>query len=181
METWIALLRGINVSGHRPVGMQRLRHSFNEMGFMGVNTYLQSGNVVFQQADTSSRNTLAQRIEKQLLRDFGFEIVVILRRSAEMRRILGGNPFVREKGVESSALYVTFLSSLPGKPGLEALDSLRSLGDRFHITGREIYLCCPDGYGRSKLSNSVLERRLGVGATTRNWRTTSALAEMAAA
>jgi uncharacterized protein (DUF1697 family) len=95
-----------------------------------------------------------------------------------MKKIVSDNSFLKESGIDDSKLHVTFLSELPAEATLRRLDALNSLPDRFYIRSREVYLYCPNGYGRTKLSNSALEKLLSVDSTTRNWKTVNALAGM---
>ena len=95
-----------------------------------------------------------------------------------MKKIVGDNPFVKEEGIDRSKLHVTFLSAFPNKAALGKLDALNAQPDQFHINGREVYLYCPNGYGRTKLSNAIFERLLSVEATTRNWKTVNSLVEL---
>ncbi len=177
MSIYVAMLRGINVGGQRIVKMESLRASFEAWGFSRVRTYVQSGNVIFEVQKTSSKD-LPKIITAKISKDFGFSILVILRTSDEIRKIVGGNPFLDEKAVDHSKLHITFLSALPAKDATERIDALNARPDQFHVGGREIYLYCPNGYGRTKLSNTALEKALSVGATTRNWKTASTLARI---
>jgi len=103
---------------------------------------------------------------------------VILRTADEMKKIVSGNPFLDQKGLDSSKLHVTFLSGLPAKAALGKLAALNSYPDQFRVKGREVFLYCPDGYGRTKLSNNAFEKLLSMDATTRNWKTVNTLAEI---
>jgi uncharacterized protein (DUF1697 family) len=178
MPNWVALLRGINVSGQRRIPMERLRSSFASMGFRGVRTYVQSGNVVFEAAP-NTHDALTGKIEEGIRRDFGFSVVVILRTAKELEKIVKINPFLIEGDIEEAKLHVTFLAKPPKKSALENLETLPRSSDQFRLRGCEIYLYCPDGYGKTKLSNSAFEKKLSVGATTRNWKTTNVLCGMA--
>jgi uncharacterized protein (DUF1697 family) len=178
MPNWVALLRGINVTGHKPILMERLRGLFKSMGFDNVRTYVQSGNVVFEAA-SDTRDALARKIGEAIRRDFGFSIVVILRTSEELEKVVKRNPFLIEGEIDEAKLHVTFLAKPPDKTALKKLETLPTLPDRFRLIGCEIYLYCPEGYGRTKLSNSAFEKKLSVGATTRNWKTTKVLCGMA--
>ena len=178
MPGYIAMLRGINVSGHKVIKMERLREAFESLGFRNVKTYLQSGNVVFE-AGKNSPDTFSERIGKMIWRDFGFAVPVLLRTSKEMERIIHQNPFFKKAGIDDSKLHVTFLSGAAPNTAEESLGALVVKPEQFHINAREIYLYCPNGYGRSKLSNTAIEQKLGLGATTRNWKSVNALLAMA--
>lgn len=177
LTVYVAMLRGINVGGQKIVKMEQLRDSFETLGFHHVRTYVQSGNVIFEAPKTSS-NILSKNIEGNILSDFGFSVPMVLRTSDEMKKIVGDNPFLKEGGIDRSKLHVTFLSTLPAEAALENLDGLNAAPDRFRIKGREVYLYCPNGYGRTKLSNTALEKLLSIVATTRNWKTVNKLVGM---
>jgi uncharacterized protein (DUF1697 family) len=171
------MLRGINVSGQKIVKMENLRSSFEALGFRRVRTYVQSGNVIFE-ATRGSPKDLAKSIEGKILSDFRFSVPLFLRTSDEMKEIVSYNPFLREKEIDGSKLHVTFLSESPANDAKERIGSLNALPDQFRLKGREIYLYCPNGHGRTKLSNTALEKRLSVGATTRNWKTVNQLVKI---
>jgi uncharacterized protein (DUF1697 family) len=176
-STYIALLRGINLGGHKIVKMDQLRKMFEELGFGGVKTYIQSGNVVFNAAARDSAS-LAKKIEEKIVSQFGFSAAVLVKTAAEIGQIIKNNPLVKEKGVDVSRLHVTFLSSAPDKSLLKILDETDAEDDRFCCVGEAVYLYCPNGYHATKLGNNVLGKMLKVGTTTRNWRTVNQLYEM---
>jgi uncharacterized protein (DUF1697 family) len=178
MPAHIAMLRGINVSGHKIIKMEQLRASFEALSFRSVKTYVQSGNVIFE-AENDPAATLTGRIEKKILCDFGFSVVVLLKTSKGMEQIVRDNPLLREAGIDHSKLHVTFLSDAAPKTAEDTLKALAANPERFHVNGSEIYLYCPNGYGTTKLSNNAIEKKLGVGATTRNWKSVNALLAMA--
>ncbi len=177
MPTYIAMLRGINVGPGKIVKMERLRASFEALGFDGVKTYVQSGNVIFE-SEQKSPAGLSNKIEEKIQRDFGFTVPVLLKTSKEIDQIVSDNPLLKEKGIDHSKLHVTFLSDAPPKTAVKVLEALATDRERFCISNREIYLYCPDGYGNTKLSNNAIEKKLSVVATTRNWRTVNTLLEM---
>ena len=177
MPAYIAMLRGINVTGHNPIKMEQLRALCDRLGYQKIETYVQSGNLVFQ-AETESPALLSKRIRESILDSFGFETPVIVRTSKEMEHVVANNPFLKEKDVDSSKLHVTFLADVVHKSSLKTLEKLATSQDRFHQASREVYLYCPEGYGRTKLSNNAIEKALSVTATTRNWRTTNVLLAM---
>src|SRR5207244_1581421 len=176
MMTYIAMLRGINVGCGKVVKMERLRASFAALGFGEVRTYVHSGNVVFQ---SERKSELTRTIEAKIQRDFGFIVPVLIKMSKELAQIVRANPLLRVKGIDLSKLHVTFLSAAPPKTAARVLEDLATTRERFQILNREIYLYCPDGYGNSKLTNNTIEKKFSLVATTRNWRTVSALLEMA--
>ena len=176
MSRAVALLRGINVGGHRKVPMAELRRSFEALGCTDVETYLQSGNVVFATSGVRLSN-LATTIEHQVAADFGVDVRVLVRTGAEMARLERANPF-RSEGADESTLHVTFLAERPKPASIRALDERKGAPDAFVVSGREVFLHCPGGYGTTKLTTSFFERHLGVTATTRNWKTVTKLCEL---
>jgi uncharacterized protein (DUF1697 family) len=177
LNTFVALLRGINVSGQSKVSMADLRTLFLNLGAEDVRTYVQSGNVVFTSGAASSAE-LTRAIEMRIRRDLGLSVTVLLRTKAQLAKIVAGNPFVKS-GKEPTKLHVTFLAEAPDR--LRELEAKHFEPDEFHVVRREIYLHCPNGYGRTKLNNAFFEKQLGVAATTRNWKTVTKLAELASA
>lgn len=178
MPAYIAMLRGINVSGQKIVRMERLRQTCAALRFRSVETYVQSGNIVFQD-EKRSPASLSKSIAEAILRDFGFSVPVLVKTSKEMGHVIEGNPFLKERDIDRSKLHVTFLSEAACRNGLKRLEALATGADRFFAGGREIYLYCPGGYGKTKISNTTLEKTLSVGATTRNWKTVETLFQMA--
>lgn len=178
-KTFVALLRGVNLAGRNKVSMPELRSALESLGLEDVVTYIQSGNVVFRNRGGRAPQ-LAGRIERQIAEAFGIEVVVILRTPAELAKIARGNPFLRS-GADPSKLHVLFLSGKPTTKAVEQLDPKRSPPDEFKLAGREIYLHMPNGFGRSKLTVDYFERRLGVDASARNWRTLTKLLDLAGA
>ena len=177
-RTHVALLRAINLGRRNKVSMADLRTLFATLGAEDVTTHLQSGNVVFASGGASLAE-LTQTIEEAIRREFGLDVTVVVRTGAEFGRISSGNPFA-ERGAEPAQLHVTFLAGKPDGARVRAVQRERTEPDEFRIAGREVYLHCPNGYGKTKLTNAYFEKRLGVAATTRNWNTVTKLAELAA-
>ncbi len=176
--TLIAFLRGINVSGRKPVKMAELAALVESLGFENVRTFIQSGNVV---SDSSAKDTWKAEtlIGEAIRKNFGFDVTVIVRTADEQGKIIAGNPLLKDRGVDEDRLHVTLLAAQPAKDVLAGLAMGESKNERYAVKGREAYLYCPDGYGRSKLNNTAFEKKLGVPATTRTWKTMKALVEMA--
>ena len=172
------MLRGINVGGHHPVKMERLRASFEALGFKQVQTYIQSGNVIFTGA-SKSQDDLRKKIETKLAKDFGFAIPVICRTAEQLGKAIRNNPLLKKPACDPARFHVTFLSQAPSKAAWKQLQTWDMEPDLFACAGTEVYLHCPNGYHATKLSNSALEKALSAGATTRNWRTVNTLYEMA--
>jgi uncharacterized protein (DUF1697 family) len=172
-KTYVALLRGINVGGKSLVSMAELRTLFTSLGFEDVQTYVQSGNVVFTARSTADR--LAVKIEREIAAALDVKPAVILRTPAELGRVAQGNPYPR---ADTSKLHVVFLDHAPTRRAVAKLDPDRSPGDELTVKRREIYLHLPNGAGRSKLTLDYLERVLGVRGTQRNWKTLLELIEL---
>lgn len=178
MKTYISLLRGINVSGQKKIKMEELRALYESLGLERVATYIQSGNVIFESA--LKADELVSRIEQSIERQFGYPVTVILRSLSQWREIVDKNPFF-EQSEDPSKLHVTLLAEMPEPQCFDKLSEVQSGEDRYVVDGQQLYLHCPNGYGRSKLANTVIERKLKVAATTRNWKSMMALQEMAEA
>jgi uncharacterized protein (DUF1697 family) len=177
MAIYIAMLRGINVGGHKKIKMDALRRSFEKLGFEQVQTYIQSGNVVFQAAKTSAA-ALAKRIEEKIVQDFGFAASVICRSADEMCGIVESNPLLKQRGIDPERLHVTFLSGPPALRARKQLEALIAAPDQARFLGKEIYFYLPNGVSQSVLMKRPVDRLLGVITTTRNWRTVNRLREM---
>jgi uncharacterized protein (DUF1697 family) len=177
MTTYVALLRGINVGGRTRVGMDDLRRLFVALGHADVKSYVQSGNVLFSSpVEESSR--LVGDIQRRIARDLGVTVTVLLRTKDDLARVVANNPFLSRE-TDPAKLHVTFLADAPDHERVARLDTPSGGPDEFSLAGREVYLHCPHGYGRTKLNNAYLERRLGVAATTRNWNTVTKLCDLA--
>jgi len=174
MITYIALLRGINVSGKNKIDMKGLKAAFESLGFSRVKTYIQSGNIVFDSTEIN-KSELKVMIEEKIKYISGFPITVILRISNEMLIIINSNPFLKASKIDTNKLHVTFLSDKPTVSALNQIKEMQDEQDEFVISGQEVYLHCPKGYGRTKFSNAYFEKKLSVATTTRNWKTVTQL------
>jgi uncharacterized protein (DUF1697 family) len=175
----LALLRGINVGGKNRLPMKDLVDIFEEIGAVEVQTYIQSGNVLFR-CPAGKVGKLPGEISAAIRRRFGFTIPVILRTASEIRSVVRGNPFLAAT-VDPGRLHVAFLSDRPARQAVARLDPDRSPPDRFLVKGKEIYLHCPRGMARTKLTNDYFDRELATTSTMRNWTTVLTLAGLAGA
>jgi uncharacterized protein (DUF1697 family) len=173
--TFVALLRGINLGAHNKISMSELRALVAEHDVENVQTYVQSGNVVFR--SRVGRAQLVRALETGIRRELGLDVSVLLRTKAELAKVVASNPFA-ERQDDPLKLHVTFLTDRVPAARARDLDPERSPPDEFQLEGREIYVHTPQGYGRTKLTNAYFERRLGVAATSRNWRTVTKLVEL---
>jgi len=177
MARLIALLRGVNVGGHNKIKMETLRALCDSLGCSNTQTYVQSGNVVFS---TTKRNlaALSTEIESAIESELGFRPNVILRTCPELRDVVAGNPFPAEAVADPSHLAVFFLSAPVTLEAQARIKALPPHPERLHVSGREIYIYFPAGFGNSKLP-ALLERALKSPATARNWNTVTKLVETA--
>jgi uncharacterized protein (DUF1697 family) len=178
MPRYVALLRSVNVAGHGRIAMNELRASFETLGYTGVTTYIQTGNVLFSTGSKSEAG-IATGIEETLAEDFGDAPAVIVRTVPELLRIGTASPYAKA-GAHPSRHHVTFLATPPAKAALDTLSLPSSGRDELVVDGREVYVHTPDGYAGTKFTGTFLERRLGVVSTTRNWNTVTKLCELSA-
>ncbi len=169
----IALLRGINVGGKNKLPMKDLVTLFENAGCSRVRTYIQSGNVVFE-ASPALAKRLAERISEDITARYGLQVPVVMRSAAELASLSEANPFLR-KGADPATLHVAFLAEQPSAASAAALDPKRSPPDEFSLRGRDLYLRCPNGMARTKLTNAYLDSKLSTTSTMRNWNTVLAL------
>jgi uncharacterized protein (DUF1697 family) len=175
--TYAALLRGINVSGQKKILMKDLAEMFAKLGFENIITYIQSGNVVFQ-SNSKNNTDITAKIAKGIKKEFGFDVNTEVVDKKELQNIINRNPFLNVKGIDESKLHATLLSAAPDKENLNKIAAIDGGKDKIVIAGKTVYLYCPNGYGRTKYTNTVIENKLKVKATTRNWKTLNALLEL---
>ncbi|MDQ4141433.1 MAG: DUF1697 domain-containing protein [Bacteroidota bacterium] len=180
MQTYFALLRGINVSGQKMMKMSDLLDLFKGLHFKNARTYVQSGNVVFQ-AENQNIASLQEQIATAITEKFQFSVPVLVKNQTEWSWILQNNPFVNERNEDSTKLHVTLLAGEPNAAIIAKIDPAQYVPDEFRIVGNIIYLYCPNGYGRTKLHNNFFESKFKLAATTRNWKTVQELNHLAEA
>ncbi|MDP1922832.1 MAG: DUF1697 domain-containing protein [Myxococcales bacterium] len=170
MTSFVALLRGINVGGKRMLPMKDLVALFTKAGAMNVQTYLQSGNVVF---DAKTAPAIVERVRSAIETKFGFDVPMVVRSGDALDGVVASNPF---DDVEHA--HVVFLADAPMPAQVKALDPNRSPGDRFVVRGGDVFLHLPNGVARTKLSNAWFDSQLKTVSTVRNWKTVLALARL---
>ncbi len=175
MKTYIALFRGINVGGKNALPMKELVAILEDLGAQNVKTYIQSGNAVFVSPEKDA-SQLSNMISREIKKRRGFEPHVLLLDLEDIERAIKKNPFP-DAATDPKALHAGFLASAPEEPDLEALESIKSNGERFYLIDKVFYLHAPEGIGRSKLAANA-EKLLGVPMTDRNWRTVCKIREM---
>ena len=175
MQTYISMLRGINVGGQKKVRMADLKSLYKSLRLGNVQTYVQSGNVVFDSEEQDAEK-LRKSIEAQIEATFGFSVPVLVRSADDFKNVIEHHPFANEDPIR---VLVTFLYKHPEKSKRDELRLYEDIVDQFALGEQEIFLFCPGGYGRTKLSNTFFEKKLGVICTTRNWKSVNALYKMA--
>lgn len=174
---YLVLLKAINVAGKNLVPMEKLRHLLTGLQFANVQTYIQSGNIIFEsnQRDTDA---ITKTIEYQLQHTFQAVSTAFVYTQNQFEVIVNGNPFLADPVNEIDHLHLTFMQHEPDKELVHALIMNEAVQDKYIIKGKYIYLHCPNGYGNTKLTNSLFEKKLKITATTRNWKTVLKLREM---
>ena len=172
MIRYIALLRGINVSGQKKILMADLRKLLSN--FQNVETYIQSGNIIFESENENS-DEIAKEISTYIYKEYGFEVPVIVKTNKEWEHAFNNNPFLKDGTIETKQLYITFLSEIPSDENVEIMNQMDYSPDIFIIQKNLIYSRYPNGAGRSKMTINVFEKKLQVSATSRNWNTVTKL------
>ena len=176
MTALVTLFRGINVGG-KTARMDALKELHQSLGLKDVETYIQSGNVVCT-TDAPDIAQLPKHIEEAFAQTFGFHTSVMVRTAGEINAIIENNPFQNQPTKESKWVVVMFLSALPVSTALEDIHKTYTGPEEIHIIGQEAYIYYPDGIGRSKLTNTFLEKKLKTRGTARNWNTVLRLQQM---
>ena len=176
-DVHVALLRGINVGGKNKLPMKELARLFTNAGCKDVQTYIQSGNVIFRASSTAATR-VPKTIANAITDEFGYTVPVVTRKADELLQIAKKNPFL-EADKDPTKLHVAFLSSKPSAAKTRLLDPTRSTPDEYTVRGSEVYLFCPNGMARTKLTNAYFDSKLGLVSTVRNWKTVTKLLELA--
>ncbi|MBF0548282.1 MAG: DUF1697 domain-containing protein [Candidatus Riflebacteria bacterium] len=179
MKTFVALLRGINVSGQKQISMSVLKNLCETLSFHEVKTYLQSGNVVFKSQHTNPQD-LSKLLSVQIARDLGHDVKVVVLDKKEIKIVADSNVLWARLGGEEKLHHCVFLDHPITQERFQQLKLPIQSGEEVFFSGKTIFLYCPNGYGRTKLNNNFFEKGLEISATTRNWRTVLALIEMCA-
>lgn len=176
MGAYVALLRGINLGGKNSLAMKELVPMFEGVGCQNVRTYIQSGNVVFE-ANSALTNNIPTLIPEAIEKKRKINVPVVVRSAPEIRAVVKNNSFLKA-GADEKYLHVAFLAHKPLKRAAGELDPSRSPGDEYVVRGKEIYLHCPNGMARTKLTTSYFDSKFKTICTVRNWRTITKLLEM---
>ena len=159
------------MAGHNLIKMTDLSELFVNIGFHEAKTYIQSGNVIFRNHGNISPSELSSNIEKAIQERFGLTISVMTRTSAELNELFTSNPFLEEPDFDASKNAVIFLHDKPADNQIIKVAEIDFPPDKFKISGSEIFIYCPDGFGKTKLYTGFFEKKMGVIGTARNWKT----------
>jgi uncharacterized protein (DUF1697 family) len=176
LDTFIALLRGINVGGHNKIPMAELRSLCVDLGWRDVQSYIQSGNLVFKADQVPAY--LEAELEQAIDRRFGLSIPVIARAAAEWSAYMASNPYLDESAREPNLVMLALSKAPPTEDAAQKLQERAANGERIARVGDVLWIYFVEGAGRSKLSPSLLDRIVGSPVTMRNWRTVLALDEL---
>jgi uncharacterized protein (DUF1697 family) len=175
VPVYIGLLRAVNLAGRNAVAMTALREVLVDAGMRDARTLLQSGNVVFQ-SDVRTASQLETRLQRAASTRFGFDVEFFVRSAVEWETVVAANPFTKEAKTDPGRLVVHFLKDVPEESDVAALRKAIKGRESLRANGRELYIVYPDGIGRSKLTNQLIEKTLGIRGTARNWNTVLKLA-----
>jgi uncharacterized protein (DUF1697 family) len=175
MQTYIAILRGINVGGKHKLPMADLREVLSSEGLDNVQTYIQSGNVVFR-AEEENTKVMAKHITRLIKNRWGYNVPVIVMNADDFSEILSVNPFSTFRDI--SVLHITYLDENSDPEQINSLSGIQDPPNDFAIGKRAVYMYCPDGYSKTRLTNTFIENKLKVTATTRNMKTSLVLQKM---
>lgn len=175
---YVALLRAINVSGQKIIKMEDLRRIMEMPGIKNISTFIQSGNVLFDSAEKDTEK-LRIKIEKKLLKDLGYEVETFVRSADEMAAVVKNNPFAETTSAHKTAVYVSFLSAAPTKQQVKNIEAASFDMEQYRVIGRELYCWMIKDMGHKEIfSNKLMEKKLGVTATTRNITSVTKLVDL---
>ncbi|WP_432221362.1 DUF1697 domain-containing protein [Flavobacterium sp. TMP13] len=177
MTTHLALLRGINVSGHNMIKMDALKTTLENIGFQNVQTYIQSGNVFFD-SEAENAASLGFKIKQEIFKTFGHEVPVLIISKADLESCLKNNQYLKEKEVDVKKLYVAFISLTLKTENINDLKISQFKPDEAYIDGNKIFIKYAVGAGKTRLDQKYIEKKLNLTATIRNWNTVSTLMQM---
>jgi uncharacterized protein (DUF1697 family) len=178
MTIQIALIRGINVGGRQAVAMSDLRDLLTHLGFDGARSLLQSGNLLLS-SDARMGAELESLLETEAEKRLGLRADFLIRSAREWREVVAHNPFRKQAESDPSHLVVMFLKSAANAKDVKAVQAAITGPETIRADGRQLYIVYPDGIGKSRLTNALIEKKLGVRGTARNWNTVLKIAALA--
>ncbi|MHC0441767.1 DUF1697 domain-containing protein [Flavobacterium sp. 3-210] len=176
MKTHLALLRGINVSGHNMMKMEALKTMLENIGFQNIRTYLQSGNVFVDSEEEASK--VGFMIKQEIFKVFGHEVPVIVIAKEDLELCFKNSPYLKEKDLDTKKLYVAFVSTVLKSENINDLKISQFKPDEATIDGNRIFIKYAVGAGKTRLEGKYIEKKLNVIVTIRNWNTVTNLLAM---
>jgi len=167
------------MTGHNSIKMADLSLLYKDLGFNENKTYIQSGNVIFKSDNLSEEKEIAKKIEKGIKEKFGHDVPVMIRSTDELKALFSVNPYLEIPDFDPSRMAVVFLHEIVTASQLEKMRNVNYPPDKYQISGREIFIYCPNGFGRTKLYTNFFENRMGVTGTARNWKTITSILKLA--
>lgn len=177
MKTYISLLRGINIGGHKKIKMDSLRDGFSSLGYTNIKTYIQSGNILFCSKE-EDKTKLEREISSMIMDKYGFDVPVLVLISDDLNEVITNNPFANSINHKKEFIHITFISNEVKEINYKEIESKKESEDEYKIINKAIYLYLQKGYGNTKIHNNFFEKLLKTQATTRNWKTCLELFEM---
>ena len=174
MTTHLALLRGINVSGHNKIKMEALKTTLEAIGFQNVQTYIQSGNV-FVDSDDENASAVGFKIKQEIFKIFGHEVPIVVVNKEDLAICFKNNPYLKEKDIDTKKLYVAFVSTTLKSDSINDLKISQFKPDEASIDGNKIYIKYAVGAGKTRFDQKYIEKKLNITATIRNWNTVTQL------
>lgn len=167
------------MTGHNSIRMTDLVGLYNKLGYSDAVAYIQSGNVIFRQEDNLTAPESEILIEKAILERYGYSVPVMIRTIEEMYSFITANPFISEDNFEPSKMALIFLSEKATEAQIQKVNNIDYPPDKFKIIGKEIFIYCPNGFGKTKLYTNFFEKKMGVTGTARNWKTITTILNLA--
>jgi uncharacterized protein (DUF1697 family) len=168
------------MTGHNSIKMAELSQLFSLLGYKKNITYIQSGNVIFNaDKEAASESEMSQRIEKAIFDKYGYKVPAMIRTYEELKSLFSANPYLDILDFDPSKMAVVFLHEIVSDSQIEKMRNINYPPDKYQISGREIFIYCPNGFGRTKLYTNFFEDKMKVTGTARNWKTITAILSMA--
>jgi uncharacterized protein (DUF1697 family) len=167
------------MAGHNSVKMNDLSNLYRDLGFTDVKTYIQSGNVIFCSNDNEQVPVISKRIEEAILEKFNLNIPVMIRTVPEIKDLSSSNYFLSEENFDPAKMAIIFLHEKCIESQIQKVADVNYPPDRFLISGSEIFIYCPNGFGKTKLYTNFFEKKMGVIGTGRNWKTITTILNIA--
>lgn len=179
MHTYISFLRGVNMAGHNKIKMTDLADLYKELGFNDAETFIQSGNVIFTCSSGMSVSDISLKIKTAIHQKYKYDVPVMIRTYEEMKKLAPINPFLLEENFDPSKMAVIFLHEHPSEAQIHKVINIDYPPDKFKVIGSDIFIYCPNGFGRTKLYTNFFENKMKIMGTGRNWKTINNILEIA--